>query len=187
MRYLVETCEEGMGDAADCCAARGDLGTFPPSCVTTSSKPVAPAVASLPGPWASVSIGASNGFSFTPIELSAPGESWAPFCCGAGSANTVAPASELPLAAEPAAKVGAVDGALKPPSEDAIAGVRKGVLGTHQITSRATADNLKIGVTLWALGKPNRYGARIDRYANIGRRCPTDTSQAARCFQLGPQ
>ena len=86
-------------------------------------------MASPPGPWASVVIWTSNGFSLMSIELLAPGESWAPLCCGAGSANTAAPASELPLAAEPAAKVGAVDGALKPPSEDAIAGARKGVLG----------------------------------------------------------
>ena len=118
-----------MGDAADCCAARGDLGTVPPSWITTSSKPLAPAVSPPSGPWPVVVIGASNGFSSMPPEFAAPGESGAPFCCGAGSANTAAPASELPLAAEPAAKVGAVDGALKPPSEDAIAGARKGVLG----------------------------------------------------------
>ena len=105
------------------------VGPVPHVCVTIASKLLAPAVASPPGPVASVVIGASNGFSLMPPELAAPGESAAPFCCGAGSANTVAPTSELPLAAEPAAKVGAVDGALKPPSEDAIAGARKGVLG----------------------------------------------------------
>ena len=158
MRYLVETCEDGLGDAADCCAARGDFGIVPPSWNTTSSKPVAPAGASPPGPMASVVIGASNGFSLMPPELAAPGESAAPFCCGAGSANTVAPTSELPLAAEPAAKVGAVEGALKPPSEDAIAGVGKEFWETHQITSRATADNLENEVSNWALGSPTDTG-----------------------------
>ena len=52
------------------------------------------------------------------IELAAP--FGVPFCEGAGAAKT-ASEPEVALAAEPAAKVGAVEGAEKPPSEDAIA------------------------------------------------------------------
>ena len=107
-----------MGDAADCCAARGDLGTFPPSCVTASSRHVAPAVSSPPGPSASVVISTANGFSNPSLELWAPGEPGAPFWIGAGIAKTTLLASEFALAAEPAANVGAVEGAEKPPSDD---------------------------------------------------------------------
>ena len=46
---------------------------------------------------------------------------------GAGAAFTIAPASEFALVAEPAAKVGAVEGAEKPPSEDDIAQTRIGL------------------------------------------------------------
>ena len=52
------------------------------------------------------------------ILSEAPGEPKAPFMiAGAGAA---APASEACDPAEPAANVGAVDGALKPPSDDAM-------------------------------------------------------------------
>ena len=73
------------------------------------------------------------------IELAAP--FGVPFWEGAGAA-TAASEPEFALAAESAAKVGAVEGAEKPPSEDAIARTKGSEIGTHQATSRATADNL---------------------------------------------
>ena len=65
-------------------------------------------------------------------------------CVGAGAA-TAAPPPEDADPAEPAAKVGAVDGALKPPSDEDDAMVCEfGRKRTHQAgTSRATADNLR--------------------------------------------
>ena len=82
----------------------------------------------------------SNGFTFaSSIELVAP--FGVPFWEGAGAAKATSE-PEFALATESAAKVGAVEGAEKPPSEDAIARTRKVKLGTHQPTSRATADNL---------------------------------------------
>ena len=65
-------------------------------------------------------------------------------CAGAGAA-TAAPPPEDADPAEPAAKVGAVDGAEKPPSdEDDAMVVRDWTQETRQAgTSRATADNLR--------------------------------------------
>ena len=115
-----------MGDAAVRCAARGDFGTFPHSLTITSPEPLAPAVSSPPGPWPKVVMGASNGFSSMPIELLVPGEPTAPFWIGAGIAKITLLASEFALAAEPAANVGAVEGAEKPPSDDIARGKKRG-------------------------------------------------------------
>ena len=63
-------------------------------------------------------ISAANGFSNPPLELPASGEPGTPSLIGAGIAKTTLLASEFALAAEPAANVGAVEGAEKPPSDD---------------------------------------------------------------------
>ena len=94
------------------------VGPVPHFCVTIASKPVAPAVASPPGPSASAASRTANGLSSASLELAAPGEPGTPFVAGAGAAYTAAPISLPALAAESAAKVGAVEGAEKPPSDD---------------------------------------------------------------------
>ena len=83
--------------------------------MTIASKPVAPAVAPPPGPSAPAATCTANGLS---LSFWAPWESEAPFITGAGAAMTAAPVSLPALAAESAAKVGAVEGAEKPPSDD---------------------------------------------------------------------
>ena len=69
------------------------------------------------------------------------------------------PASEFALAAEPAANVGAVEGAEKPPSDD-IAREKKGE-PNHQITSRATADNLEKRCTDGTRWDPTALGPNL--------------------------
>ena len=72
---------------------------------------------STPAPlWAGVGLTSNKSKSQT---LEAPGEPMTPFMIA--SAGAAAPTSECCDPIEPAANVGAVDGALKPPSEDAIA------------------------------------------------------------------
>ena len=56
-------------------------------------------------------------------SLGGPGEG------GSAPLSRLRAEGEPPGKGEPAAKVGAVDGALKPPSEDAMVSVGKGVLG----------------------------------------------------------
>ena len=136
--------------------------------MTIASKPVAPAMASPPGPLASVAIRTANGLSSASLESWAPGEHGAPFTAGAGAAKTAAPASLPALAAESAAKVGAVEGAEKPPSDD-IAREERG-RDTHQINSRATADNLENGVSEWGPAKARPKGFPIVVIARSPRR-----------------
>ena len=92
-----------------------------------AANPPAGSVASPTPPGVGNAGTTSNMFVFTSfVELSAP--PGVPFCEGAGAAKT-ASEPEFALAAEPAAKVGAVEGAEKPPSEDAIARTREVRLG----------------------------------------------------------
>ena len=101
--------------------------------------------------------GATSNTVFTsPIELVAP--FGVPFWEGAGAAKT-ASEPEVALAAEPAAKVGAVEGAEKPPSEDAIArrmevrlGPTKQPAGLRLITCEMCV------VSNWVPRGPNRRG-----------------------------
>ena len=127
--------------------------------MTIASKPVAPAVAPPPGPSAPAATCTANGLS---LSFWAPWESEAPFITGAGAAMTAAPVSLPALAAESAAKVGAVEGAEKPPSDD-IARKERG-RDTHQINSRATADNLENGVSEWDPRRSDRMGS-LSHYA----------------------
>ena len=92
--------------------------------MTIASKPVAPAVAPPPGPSAPAATCTANGLS---LSFWAPWESEAPFITGAGAAMTAAPVSLPALAAESAAKVGAVEGAEKPPSDDIAREERGGI------------------------------------------------------------
>ena len=104
-----------------------------------AANPPAGSVAS-PTPPGVGNAGTTSNTVFTSlVELVAP--FGVPFWEGAGAAKATSE-PEFALAAESAAKVGAVEGAEKPPSEDAIARTRKVRLGTHQATSRATTDNL---------------------------------------------
>ena len=104
-----------------------------------AANPPARSVASPTPPGVGIAGTASNIMLAPFIELSAP--FGVPFWEGAGAAKATSE-PEFALAAESAAKVGAVEGAEKPPSEDAIARTREVRFRTHQATSRATADNL---------------------------------------------
>ena len=129
MRYLYDDSWPCVGGGGTDCARRGVLDALlsivsfvlippvPHTCSSIAANPDAarPAVGPVASPaplWADDGWTSNKSMSM----MLAPGEPTTPFMiAGAGAA-----ASEWCEPTEPAAKVGAVDGALKPPSEDAM-------------------------------------------------------------------